>query len=93
MLSLDPTDSLSAQNGMQHHLDIQHSPSATFSVKPSTQLDAYVRYTQRMHHTEVTATASTTQCCKANAAFHWKLMYFWFTKMQGHYWYDQGVNV
>ena len=34
-----------------------------------------------MHHTERTATAPATQCCKANIAFHWKLIQFWCTKM------------
>ena len=40
-ISLGHTDSVFAQNSMQHHLDVcatkvQHSPSATISVKPCT---------------------------------------------------------
>ena len=80
---LDHICSAVAQNGTQDHLDVcatkvRHSPFATISVRP-----VYAYSKSNICTTQVALqTASATKRCKANAAFHWKWMYFWCTKMQ-----------
>lgn len=53
---------------------VEHSPFATISIM-SMHTSWCICITQ---NTERTA----TQFCKANAVVHWKLMFFWCTKMQ-----------